>query len=677
MRDRTKLLRWAVITVTAVLVLAIPAVASATAQFAPAVAFTSLPSGALTTGSYEALSQFVSVSCTGPGNCVAVGYYTETTMANNDFDQAGMVAVESNGDWAAPSPMPLPSNASPMTSGQDARYNLIACATPGNCVAVGSYYATASVPELDQQTTIATETNGSWSARQLVLPTGANSGTSAEVQEGASYALACTGPGACLLTGDYLTGPTSSVVHHAMYAVETGGTWAQAQNLPVPSGGTEAMAAALGCASDGNCVAGGSYDTASGTVPWAVDEQSGSWGTPAAVGLPSNAAGPDHEAGTITSLSCPAAGACVGVGTYSEGTDESSLMALTQVGASWNATAVAPPASYVNDTADEFDFPLSAAGVSCPTTNACTAVGSYPTTAGPGNSESIDPMAFTQTGSSTWAQASSIALPSSLADSEYATMNGVSCAEAGYCTAVGSLLIPSGPDSSTDIPIAATSVATLAASGASLPAAAVGASYEQQLAATGGAGQYSWSVTSGALPAGLSLSSAGAISGAPTAAGTGTLTVTVTDPGPPAQTASEQLTITVAPAAKVARVKATVKGSKVKVSAVCDGVAGQTCRGKISMSTVEHLLGGRLTAVTASAGRRRRTRTLVLASHRYSAAAGSRTTVVLKLSKAGVKLLAKIHKLPVQVALTAMGQSKPEATVRATITAPKPRRTRR
>ncbi|HWR49523.1 MAG TPA: FG-GAP-like repeat-containing protein, partial [Bryobacteraceae bacterium] len=50
-----------------------------------------------------------------------------------------------------------------------------------------------------------------------------------------------------------------------------------------------------------------------------------------------------------------------------------------------------------------------------------------------------------------------------------------------------------------------------------LPSGAVGTTYSQQLTATGGTGSYTWTVLSGSLPAGLSLSSAGLISGTPTA----------------------------------------------------------------------------------------------------------------------------------------------------------------
>src|SRR5262249_38995894 len=62
-----------------------------------------------------------------------------------------------------------------------------------------------------------------------------------------------------------------------------------------------------------------------------------------------------------------------------------------------------------------------------------------------------------------------------------------------------------------------------------LPDATVGASYSQTLTATGGVTPYTWSVTTGSLPAGLTLSTAGIISGAPTISGTANFTIQVTD----------------------------------------------------------------------------------------------------------------------------------------------------
>ena len=77
------------------------------------------------------------------------------------------------------------------------------------------------------------------------------------------------------------------------------------------------------------------------------------------------------------------------------------------------------------------------------------------------------------------------------------------------------------------------------------PAGTVGVAYSTTLAATGGVTPYAWSVASGNLPAGLSLSSAGVISGTPTTSGSSTFTVQVADSESTPQTAIAQLVITI------------------------------------------------------------------------------------------------------------------------------------
>ena len=75
----------------------------------------------------------------------------------------------------------------------------------------------------------------------------------------------------------------------------------------------------------------------------------------------------------------------------------------------------------------------------------------------------------------------------------------------------------------------------LVISTASLPNGSVGAAYNSTLTATGGTGPYTWSagawVGGGALPTGLSLTSAGVLSGTPTAAGSFSFILQVTDSG--------------------------------------------------------------------------------------------------------------------------------------------------
>jgi Putative Ig domain/Galactose oxidase, central domain len=63
--------------------------------------------------------------------------------------------------------------------------------------------------------------------------------------------------------------------------------------------------------------------------------------------------------------------------------------------------------------------------------------------------------------------------------------------------------------------------------------------------AGGGLGPYIWSVTTGAVPAGLTLGSDGTLSGTPTTAGTVTFTVTATDSAQPPEAGSQSFTVAV------------------------------------------------------------------------------------------------------------------------------------
>jgi CHRD domain/Putative Ig domain len=78
-----------------------------------------------------------------------------------------------------------------------------------------------------------------------------------------------------------------------------------------------------------------------------------------------------------------------------------------------------------------------------------------------------------------------------------------------------------------------------------LPTGFLGSAYSQTLAASGGTSPYTWSVTAGALPAGLTLSSGGVLSGTPTAAGTANFTVTVS--GGPASFSSQDFSLSILP----------------------------------------------------------------------------------------------------------------------------------
>jgi len=107
--------------------------------------------------------------------------------------------------------------------------------------------------------------------------------------------------------------------------------------------------------------------------------------------------------------------------------------------------------------------------------------------------------------------------------------------------------------------------ATLKIGTASLPNGTTSIAYSSTIAATGGTTPYTWSVSSGILPAGLSLNtSSGAITGTPTTNGTSTFTVKVTDSGGPAQTATQTFTVSIS------------TGLTITTTSLASGTAGLT-----------------------------------------------------------------------------------------------------
>ena len=116
---------------------------------------------------------------------------------------------------------------------------------------------------------------------------------------------------------------------------------------------------------------------------------------------------------------------------------------------------------------------------------------------------------------------------------------------------------PQTTTKSLSITIAAV-VTPLQFSTGSLSAGQVGVGYSKMIQATGGTTPYHWSISSGALPSGLTLSAAtGTISGKATKSGSSTFTARVADSTSPSQTATKSLTITVASAAAPVQITTT------------------------------------------------------------------------------------------------------------------------
>jgi Putative Ig domain/Galactose oxidase, central domain/Kelch motif len=80
-----------------------------------------------------------------------------------------------------------------------------------------------------------------------------------------------------------------------------------------------------------------------------------------------------------------------------------------------------------------------------------------------------------------------------------------------------------------------------------LPTALVNVPYSQQLEEKGGVGALTWTLSSGTLPAGLTLSTSGLLSGTPTTIGASLFTVQVTDSSTPPRATTAQFVVAVVP----------------------------------------------------------------------------------------------------------------------------------
>ena len=237
---------------------------------------------------------------------------------------------------------------------------------------------------------------------------------------------------------------------------------------------------------------------------------------------------------------------------------------------------------------------------------------------------------------------------------------GTACDNAGSCVTGGEY--ENENTSTIDFPYEVSERAPLAVSTSSLPAGSQHTPYTTTLAATGAWGVYTWSVSSGSLPAGLSLNAqTGVISGTPTAAGTSTFTVQATGTGTPVPTAAQPLSVTIAAVPPVIRIlghTGLVKSNRLGVKLGC---SKWNCAGSVKVQTTE------LVTVRHGKKRVRKHRAVVIGSARYSVAVGKTKVLNVILNSAGRKALAnaKTHHLKVTITATVNGGK--QATRRETI----------
>ena len=247
-----------------------------------------------------------SVSCPTAGNCTAVGEFTNTAGGYEGF-----TARSTNGTWQQAQTINFGSGVAAAGANAASATKSVSCASVSFCAAVGSVRTTSAS---GIEAFAITYSNGSWSTATL-----ANFGSLA--QQASQYAtftsVSCPASGSCVAVGQF-TDSNSKV--RAFTMTMTNGSWGSATpasfgagvNVPRTMGYTGFMS--VSCASAGNCVAGGSYDTAFSTKEaFTMTMSNGSWGQAAPVEFPAGLQSSSRESDVLT-VSCASVGYCIASG---------------------------------------------------------------------------------------------------------------------------------------------------------------------------------------------------------------------------------------------------------------------------------------------------------------------------------------------------------------------------
>jgi hypothetical protein len=208
-----------------------------------------------------------------------------------------------------------------------ARLTAISCAAPGDCVAGGDYATSGDPRYPGEQAFLVEEVNGSWGhAFELPGYTKLNvAGWGGPIVKG----ISCFSPGNCAVVGDYEN--NSSI--EGFVASEIRGKWGHAEEIPglaALTAGGSGGAKAVSCPAVGACVAVGAYRTAGGssgvTYAYVVTQSEGTWGQVHTVAGVTGA--------VLTSISCPALGACLAGGGDVENQQQSAFV-VQQTKGTW------------------------------------------------------------------------------------------------------------------------------------------------------------------------------------------------------------------------------------------------------------------------------------------------------------------------------------------------------
>ena len=379
---------------------------------------------------FTEVSEFNDVACATPGNCTAVGYFLNP---GGFYDAFTMTSTDGVWGQAIPAVFANGLRSTDPDQGADAVFSAVACAEAGNCTAVGYF---SNVDGVREGFTM-TSDDGVWND---AIPTTIADGVPLHwaPQHDLDH-VTCTSPGNCTASGTLrlLSGVSVYTVRSIDGTWEPGDPMTLAVEQPDNVNLRRSNIRALSCPSAEICVAGGTYtyNTSYGSAVFTATSTNGVWHPATAAAFPAEIHRSDGGS-FFTDLSCASANRCTAVGSFEttaprDGGYYYAPYAMTYSDGEWGP---ATPLTFADGVNPYSQYLVS---VDCPTTLACAVIGSV-YTEGVGYETYVVEMV-----DGVWQPAELIAFPDGVRSPNPSDSPGeISCPSAGNCTAVGEFLDP-------------------------------------------------------------------------------------------------------------------------------------------------------------------------------------------------------------------------------------------
>jgi hypothetical protein len=332
------------------------------------------------------------VSCTSSTSCTATSEYQ-----NSATTWATLAEVWNGTEWS----IQATANPSGETS---AGLHDVWCVSASQCTGVGySKNSTSSGPIAERITS-----TPKWSLQSTPSPSGSSEGT--------LHSVSCTTSTACSGVG---WDKNSSGTWVTLGERWNGTEWVL-QSTPNPSGAKESFLVGVSCSTAAACVGAGSYKNSSGISTLLVEAWNGTEWVIQTTPSPSGA-----KESRLRDVSCSSSTACTAVGNYTNSSGTVVTLAERWNGTEWTVQSTPNPSGA---TESRFE------SVSCSTSTACSAVGSYKNSSG-------TQVTLAERWNGTEWTVQSTPNPSGAKES---FLRGVSCTSSSACTGVGYYTISTG-----------------------------------------------------------------------------------------------------------------------------------------------------------------------------------------------------------------------------------------